>query len=168
VRVYYTASNGREITVGYWHPDDFFGLGGICADGFRITCADAVTACRILRIPYAELPQVTLRSPNLSLHLIRALSSRLRWVTIMMQAALTLPARARLAHFLLHRAKARGKPTKEGILIDEGWTHQAIADMLGCTRQTVTEVLNEFVGEGLVRVGRRKIYVVDRAALERT
>ncbi len=166
VRVYYTASNGREVTIGYWHPGDFFGLGGICAEGYRITCAQAFRRCTLLRIPYTALDQITARSPSLALHIIRALSLRLRWVTIMMQAAMTLPVRSRLVHLLLNTGRSRGLHTSEGVLIDEGWTHQAIADMLGCTRQTVTEVLNEFAREGLVRVRRRKIYLVEWVGLE--
>ena len=49
----------------------------------------------------------------------------------------------------------------------EGWTHETIADRLGCTRQTVTEALNEFARKGWIRVQRKRVIVVDHGALER-
>ena len=49
----------------------------------------------------------------------------------------------------------------------EGWTHESIADRLGCTRQTVTEALNEFARKGWIRIERKRVFVIDRHALER-
>jgi len=48
-----------------------------------------------------------------------------------------------------------------------GWTHESIADLLGCARQTVTKTLNEFARAGWIRVERKRVFVIDHHALER-
>jgi CRP-like cAMP-binding protein len=44
-------------------------------------------------------------------------------------------------------------------------THEFIANMLGTRRATVTVVANQLEQAGLIRLGRREIRVIDRAAL---
>jgi CRP-like cAMP-binding protein len=46
-------------------------------------------------------------------------------------------------------------------------TQEAFADLLGVQRTTVNAVIGSLQGEGLVRAGRGKVVVIDRAGLKR-
>ncbi|NIS80868.1 MAG: helix-turn-helix domain-containing protein, partial [Anaerolineales bacterium] len=48
----------------------------------------------------------------------------------------------------------------------EGYTHQSLAEMLGTYRETTTQVLNEFKTRGWIDIGRKRIQILDRLALE--
>jgi CRP/FNR family transcriptional regulator len=163
VRIFYHSPTGREPTIAYCRRGDLFGLAEISAGGRRSASAETMTPSVIWTIPNRRLATITTRLPRLALRVIQVLSLRLRAVTLQMQAIVTLPVRLRVANFLL----AHAEPAPQGTAVTGQWTHEAIADMLGCTRQTVTEVLNELARSSLVRVARKRIVVVDPWGLER-
>jgi CRP-like cAMP-binding protein len=164
IRVFYQTPAGREPTVTHRGPGDLFGISPLAESGRRITSAQALEPSAVWAIANEDLDEVTRRLPTLTLGIIKSLALRLRDVMVLVESVATLPARIRVANFLLsdrERQRGAGTPVKEG------WTHESIADRLGCTRQTVTEVLNEFARKGWIRVERKRVSVVDRHALER-
>jgi CRP-like cAMP-binding protein len=164
VRVFYQTPAGREPTVTYRRPGDLFGISPLAESGRRVTSAQALEPSAIWAIANEDLDEVTRRLPTLASGIIRSLSFRLRDVMVLVESVATLPARLRVANFLLaNRDRQRGV----GAAVKEGWTHESIADRLGCTRQTVTEALNEFARKGWIRIERKRIFVIDRHALER-
>jgi CRP/FNR family transcriptional regulator len=64
----------------------------------------------------------------------------------------------RLARLLVERAGAGGNVRV---------THQALADALGSVREIVTRLLRNFEDRGWVELGRERVSLVDRAALDR-
>jgi CRP/FNR family cyclic AMP-dependent transcriptional regulator len=164
VRVFYQTPAGREPTVTYRGPGDLFGISHLAESGRRVTSAQALEPSAIWAIANEDLDEVTRRLPTLASGIIRSLSSRLRDVMVLVESVATWPARLRVANFLLaDRDRQRGA----GAAVKVGWTHESIADRLGCTRQTVTEALSEFARKGWIRVERKRVTVTDRHALER-
>jgi CRP-like cAMP-binding protein len=47
----------------------------------------------------------------------------------------------------------------------DGLTHQDIAERLGVYRETATNALNELKADGLIRLGRKHVTILDRARL---
>lgn len=164
VRVFYQTPAGREPTITYRGPGDLFGISHLPESGRRVTSAQALEPSAIWAIANEDLEEMTRRLPTLASGIIKSLSLRLRDVMVLVESVATLPARLRVANFLLaNRDRRRGA----GAAVKEGWTHESIADRLGCTRQTVTEALNEFARKGWIRIERKRVFVVDRHALER-
>jgi CRP-like cAMP-binding protein len=54
--------------------------------------------------------------------------------------------------------------TEQGDLI-AGYTHQDLADAIGATRETVTQVLTELRGRQMLAVGRKQITILDLSGL---
>jgi CRP-like cAMP-binding protein len=48
-----------------------------------------------------------------------------------------------------------------------GFSHQDMAEMLGTYRETTTQILNEFKNQGWIEIGRKRIEILDREALEK-
>jgi CRP-like cAMP-binding protein len=44
-------------------------------------------------------------------------------------------------------------------------THEQIAALVGTSRETATKALGEFAEQGLVKLGRGKIFIIDRTRL---
>jgi CRP-like cAMP-binding protein len=164
VRVFYQTPAGREPTVTHRGPGDLFGISPLAESGRRITSAQALEPSAIWAIANKDLDEVTRRLPTLASGIIKSLALRLRDVMVLVESVATLPARLRVANFLLAN---RDRQRAAGAAVKEGWTHESIADRLGCTRQTVTEALNEFGRKGWIRVERKRVSVIDRQALER-
>jgi CRP/FNR family transcriptional regulator len=162
VRVFYHARMGREPTIGYCHPGQLFGLAELSAAGRRVASAEAAEASSVWAIENRRLRDIAVRIPSLSLRIIEALSLRLRAVTLLMESVVTLPVGERVANFLL--AHAKPQPARPGAVVRAG-THEDIADMLGCTRPTVTEVLNDLARAGLIEIQRKHITIVDARRL---
>ena len=59
-----------------------------------------------------------------------------------------------------------------GLLLGKGRllhaTHQQLADELGSVREMVSRLLKGFAEQGLVRLGREQVEVLDAAGLRRT
>ena len=88
----------------------------------------------------------------------------MRTVTLLMESVVTLPVRERVVNFLLSHADPQ--PPRRGAIV-RAVSHEDIADMLACTRPTVTEVLNELARGGAVDIARKRIVIVDPARLAR-
>jgi len=164
IRVFYQTPAGREPTVTYRGPGHLFGISHLAESGRRVTSAQALESSEIWAMANEDLEETTRRLPALAAGIIRSLASRLREVMVLVESVSTWPAPLRVANFLLADRDRRGAESTEA---REGWTHESIADRLGCTRQTVTRALNEFARNGWVRVQRKRVIVVDRHALER-
>ena len=132
--------------VSYRGPGNLFGISHPAESGRRVTSAPALEASSIWAIANEDLDEVIRRLPSLASGIIKSLWSRLRDVTVLVESVATWPARLRLANFLL---ADRERQLGAGAAAPEGWTHETRADRLGCTRQTVTEALNEFARRGL-------------------
>ena len=164
VRVFYQTPAGREPTVIYRGRGNLFGLSHLAESGPRVTSAQALEPSVVWAIANEDLDEMAQRLPTLASGIIKALASRLREVMVLVESVVTWPARLRVANFLL---TDRDRQPAAGAAVREGWTHESIADRLGCTRQTVTEALNEFARQGWIRVQRKRVTVIDRRALER-
>lgn len=46
-------------------------------------------------------------------------------------------------------------------------THQMLADELGTTREVISRTLESFAGSGILKLGRKRIDILDRRALDR-
>jgi CRP-like cAMP-binding protein len=163
IRVFYQTLAGREPTVTHRGPGDLFGISHLAESGRRVTSAQALEPSAILAIANDDLDEVTRRLPTLASGIIKSLASRLRDVMVLVESVATEPARLRVANFLV---ATRDRQRGAGTAVKEGWTHESIADRLGCTRQTVTEALNEFARKGWIRVERKRVSLIDRQALE--
>lgn len=49
----------------------------------------------------------------------------------------------------------------------EEYSHQELAAMVGCLRESITTPLNRFKENGVVEIGWKRIEITDRAGLER-
>ena len=99
-----------------------------------------------------------LEQPALALLLLRVLAERVQHLSQSLYGLGLLSVRARLARFLLsERAMHHETPTR--------WTHAQIAARVGTVRVVVSRTLSAMASQGLIRLDRQRIEIIDPVAL---
>lgn len=159
VRLYRTSPEGRQLTVSLLGPGNVFGeLGGL-STGTRHSFAEAATDVLICAMRQEDLERLMRTYPEVAVRMVRLLSGRLRELEDLLEALALSSVRTRLLHLLVKLAQRFG--IREGRLsrLHVRLSHQDLADMAGCSRETVTLTLRELMARGLVRTGRRRLWV---------
>ncbi len=161
VKIYDLAESGKESIFWFRYAGEFFGLADALAGQSRTCFAEAVEPSTILVVRREVFEEMLERNPRLALITIKILSSRLRRLGEDLKALHSQDLKGRLAQLLLNLGSVCGTERSGRISIEKKFTHQDLADMIGATRQRVTETLNEFSREGLIQVAEKTISLLD-------
>ena len=159
VKVAQHAESGREMILWFCLPGEAFGLAASPRIGPRLVEAQACTDSTILCIPSARFQEYLRAHPRASLELVNLLLCR---VYVLCDGILNLSAEhaeRRLSRLLLQLRHRYGRVQGDEICLDIALTQQEIADMIGTSRQTVSELLNRMKARGEVRARGRRLYV---------
>ncbi len=169
VRLYRILQDDRTLVLGLLGPGEVFTQDTSAAGVTPTTAADALTDCEVTEIPYERVGPVLAKSPQLSRKLLGALARRQAASHDFIEQILTRDTSIRLASVLLDLGRAVGESTEsEGILrITRSATHQALANMIGSNRVTVTRKLLDMQSRNLVRSLGRNSLEIDVSALVR-
>ncbi len=114
----------------------------------------AETDLTIYGIPRNLFLELVLQSPPFRLFVFRFLSQRMAHLMALIDDVAFRRVDQRLAsRLLLHR---------EPITV----THQMLADELGTTREVISRTLEAFQDSGMLALGRKRIEILDRRALQ--
>jgi len=152
---------GEEITVALLRENSVFGvlslITGQRAD--RFYHAVAFTPVELLSIPIEQVEKALKDNPELSMLMLKGLSSRILQTEMMIETLAHRDMGSRLVSFLLILCRDFGVPSQEGIMIDLKLSHQAIAEAIGSTRVTVTRLLGDLRQDKMISIHKKKITV---------
>jgi len=162
VKTYVVDPDGREHVLGFYLPGEVIGLDAIDDDSFTCNAIalDTVTLCRF---SFPKISLLAARLPGLQQHLFRLLSRDIGRAALL---AGDFTADERMASFLIQlsrRLAARGFSADRFNLT---MARTDIANYLRLAPETVSRVLKHFQDDGVVRVDRREVELLDRARLE--
>jgi CRP/FNR family transcriptional regulator len=162
VKTYVIDRDGREHVLGFHLPGEVIGLNAI--DGDHYPCnAVALDTVMLCRFSFPKIAVLAARLPGLQRQLFRLLSRDIGRAALL---AGDWSADQRMAAFLIgvsRRLAARGFSANRFQLT---MARTDIANYLRLAPETVSRVLRRFQEEGLLRVDRRELELVDRVALE--
>ena len=162
VKTYVIDSEGREHVLGFHLPGEVIGLDAI--DGERYPCdAVALDTVMLCRFSFPKISVLATRVPGLQRQLFRLLSRDIGRAALL---AGDWSADQRMAAFLIgvsRRLAARGFSPRRFQLT---MPRTDIANYLRLAPETVSRVLKRFQDDGLLRVDRRELELLDRDALE--
>ena len=158
---------GEEITVALVRENSVFGVLSLITgqQSDRFYHAVAFTPVELLSAPIVQVERALAENPELSMLMLRGLSSRILQTEMMIETLAHRDMGSRLVSFLLILCRDFGVPTTEGIRIDLKLSHQAIAEAIGSTRVTVTRLLGELRQENMISIHKKKITVHNPVAL---
>ncbi len=158
---------GEEITVALLRENSVFGvlslITGQRADRFYHSVA--FTPVELLSVPIEQVEKALKENPELSMLMLKGLSSRILQTEMMIETLAHRDMGSRLVSFLLILCRDFGVPTSDGITIDLKLSHQAIAEAIGSTRVTVTRLLGDLRQDKMISIHKKKITVYNPVAL---
>lgn len=161
VKTYVTDLEGREQVQGFYLPGEVIGLNGISRSRYpcNVVALDTVLLCRF---SFPKMATLAARMPELQLQLFRLLSEDIGKATLL---AGDFAADERVAAFLLllsRRYVARGL---SGRLFRLTMSRTDIANYLRLAPETVSRIFKRLQTNGLIRVDRRELEILDADAL---
>ena len=159
---------GEEITVALLKENSVFGVLSLITGqkSDRFYHAVAFTSVELLSAPIEHVEQSLKENPDLSMLMLRGLSSRILQTEMMIETLAHRDMGSRLVSFLLILCRDFGVPTNEGIRIDLKLSHQSIAEAIGSTRVTVTRLLGDLRdNKEMISIHKKKITVHNPVAL---
>jgi CRP/FNR family cyclic AMP-dependent transcriptional regulator len=160
VKVVLVAEDGREVVLGVLGVGDHFGELSLIDDQPRSAHVIAMEDSTLLVLRRDDFRRRVEATPAVAWSLLGELSRRLRRADGKIGGLVLLDVSGRIARLLLDYVEEAGSET-----IEKPVTHQMIAQMIGASRETVSRSLREFQDAGMIRVVRRRITVIDAAAL---
>jgi CRP/FNR family transcriptional regulator len=155
VRLSRTAPDGREQVLAMVGAGENFNAVPLFDERPNPTTARAMSPVDCLLLPRAALLKLLTRHPDLALAALRELAGQLRELVILVEDLAFRSVRERLARQLLKEA-AEG--TAE-------LTHQELAERTGTVREIAGRALRQLAQEGMVRLERGRVIVLDREGL---
>lgn len=156
IRVVKRAANGRELPLYRVLPGDSCIMTSSCLlgqVGYK-ACGIAESDTELLFLPRPAFDQLLTYAP-FRLFVFQLFAERISELMQLVEEVAFQKLDQRLAHLLLGRGK----------LIQT--THQQLADELGSVREMVSRLLKGFAEQGLVRLGREQIEILDPAGLRK-
>lgn len=157
VRLSRTAHDGREQVLAMVGPGENFNAVPIFDSGPNFATARAMSPVECLLLSRQDLLALIRAHPDLALAALSEMAEQLRELVSLVEDLAFRSVRARLARQLLVEA-AEG--TAE-------LTHQELAERTGTVREIAGRALRRFAEEGMVRLERGRVIVLDPAGLKR-
>lgn len=160
-------ANGRAITVSLIGSEGFAGYSPVVGLGATALRLSAQVRTHALRIPIEDLKRVAGSSTQIHSLLLRSL--HLQYMDSAQSAACNSvhEVSGRLSRWILsvHDRLLVGQHAPDGAL---PLTHEALSEMLGASRSTVSLSAEMLKSSGLISYTRGNIRINDRKALEKT
>ena len=159
VKVFSTASNGREILLYRIRPGETCILSTNCMFGSRYYPASAKTEtyCRALSVPVISLRQAMSKSPLIHLLLMDDLSKRIGCLIELVSEVAMERLDVRLARHLLQLCANKQEVHT---------THEDLATEIGTAREVISRQLRKFEDESWIETTRGRILIRQHAPLK--
>ncbi|HEY1361657.1 MAG TPA: Crp/Fnr family transcriptional regulator [Xanthobacteraceae bacterium] len=166
VKISMPSADGKEIVLAILHAGEVFGEIAMLDGKPRSADATALTACNLAVLDRRDVLAALQRNPSAWLGLVGVLCSRLRETDqhLVELALLGLPMRLGKALLRVLDSKDPQAPDSPGREFQ--LSQSELASLVGAARENVNKCLHEWRRLGIIRMEKRAIRIVDRAALE--
>lgn len=166
VKIFEVSDLGREAILWFCLSGEIFGLAEAVAGGIRGVNAMACEHCEVLSIHGDEFRDFLARHPQAALLSLQALSARLRGLGHMLVNFVSDDVHTRIGKLLLRLCARYGERVGTEIVLRIPLTHQAISDMVGAARPTVSSVLSDLKRKGVLRIDNQRIRIESEDRLQ--
>lgn len=157
IKSYTTDADGHEHVHGFHIKGDLLGFDAVYPERHRCSAA-IIQDCSVCVMPFDELEEFAARLPSLQATIMQLIS---RTYSDFLLFPTTAPAEQRLCAFLLDLSKRQEKQGMNPYELDLPMSRVEIASFLGFTVETGSRLLSKMQKQGLIKVKRRHIYLID-------
>ena len=164
VKTCLVSPDGDEQIVAFHSPGDLLALDAV-EDGHYACDAVALDTASVCAISFEELSARAARRPALQLYLLRAMSAAIKRSAEMVLMLGKKNAEQRMATFLLACAEAQRRRGYSASEVTLPMSRADIGNYLSLAVETVCRLLTRLQGEGVLKVRRSVVTIVDADAL---
>lgn len=166
IKIFTNSASKKRKTFAYLKEGEFFGEMSLVEGTTRTAAAQTVEPSRLLMIRKKDFQRLLAKDPKLALYLLQTVCERLRRANEEIEGLLFRNILGRVAKAMLDLGRRSGKLQAEGLVLDERFTQQELADFVGTTREPLTRALSSLRRAGLVEQhdGRYTIPSPDKLA----
>lgn len=166
VRMFYTADSGKEITFQIIGAGQLIGESAFLTHASRTTNISAITDVILISCPVERLFPYMQKSRELNELVLSLLTDNYHYLCMQLRRLTVYDSYQKVAGYLLDQTEFSNAETG---IIDETlpYTHEELSVCLNLNRVTVTKILNRFKEKGFVRLGHKKIQVINRMGLKK-
>ncbi|MBI2865526.1 MAG: Crp/Fnr family transcriptional regulator [Chloroflexi bacterium] len=162
VRIFKTSAEGKEQVLMIAGPGQTFNEVPVFDGGPNPASAEAIDLSVLLLLPKERLLTLVRENPTLALTVTKVFAGRLRHLTRLVEDLSFRHVIGRVCKILLEHAPQEGPAGQVGPRL----TQQEMAAMAGTAREIVSRALRSLEREGIVRLERGRIVILNRKALE--
>lgn len=162
VKIFKTSRSGREITLTVESAPSSVAEIPMFDGGPYPASVSAITEVSAYLISTQDFRKCCLETPQVALKVLAVVGGRLRRLVAVVESVSFGSIRQRLAQILVELYREQGRNPVYMPL-----THQELASRLGTVREVVSRNLSRFQSEGLLKIHRREIGLIDIPGLER-
>ncbi|HEX9163421.1 MAG TPA: Crp/Fnr family transcriptional regulator [Thermoanaerobaculia bacterium] len=159
VKITMISPEGKEIILSMMGPGDFFGEMALLDDEPRSATVVATEPLEVLTIWRTDFLQILADNFSITRKILAELSRRVRRMSGRIESLATMDVYGRLARFLLDLAQQQGKLLENGYVAVTRPTHQAIANTIGTSRETVSRLIHELMRQNLLLSEGKTVYL---------
>ncbi len=165
VRLTRLSPEGKTVILALLGPGELIGEAA-WESGEHDSYAETLEDSRIYQIGREAFHNFVRENPEFGLRLIQIIGVRLKQAQARIEDLVFRQVPSRVARLLLTLAETHGKVTPTGIRVEFPLTHQEIADMVGSSRVTVTQILNKFRSSHWIEIESKRVTIHNLDALE--
>jgi len=163
-----TSREGKSVTLRMVMPGEVMGLSCVMANRNYQSNAETVEPSEVSMVRRANFLRFLMRNSEATLRVAEHLSIELHtaWAQTRL-LALAPNTRSKLAQALLLWADRHGQPGADGVRVPLNMTQEAIGELIGVARETVSRLLSEFQRKNWIRIKGGSLTLLDSEELRR-
>lgn len=160
-------SKGGEKLLYFLQPGEIFGETNYFVGGEINSIVKTAEPTTLSIVDENILDKVLIENPESYRFFIHSLTRKYRISLSQMSDILFNCSKSRIANTLYRLAIQDSKNIEGKTVLNTPLTHQELANLIGCSRITVTKILNELKEDGIIDIVRKRFIISDLIKLEK-
>ena len=166
VKVVLFGERGQEMLLYKLGSGDFFGELALVDQAPRSATVITVEETDFLQLVAKEFQALIQKDHVLCDKILRHLSGRVRDLTEQIRTLSMFDVYGRLVRCFIRLARQSVKKHDSPVFIEDPPSQQELANMIGCSRETVSRAMKVLLGNGYLKDTKGKLRIEDRALKE--
>ena len=158
IKIFLSSSEGREITLTFLDPPQFFGELSLLDDLPRSASARTIGTSILYSLSKEAFQNFLNEHPQAGLSILKVTTEMVRRLTDQVHSLVFKDVQGRVVKTILELSKKKDV-TKV--------THQELANMIGSARETVSRVILSLEDKGIIKMSRKGIRIDNHQELEK-
>jgi CRP/FNR family cyclic AMP-dependent transcriptional regulator len=163
IKVSRLADDGHQVVVDIYRADEFFGESALLNLPHRCEQATALENTKLMAWSTAEIEDIIMKRPRLSMALLQVLVQRTIDFTHRIESFSVDNIASRLARSLIRFSDRLGTVEDDGSVRMTPFTHELLSQYVGTSREIVTHYMNQFRRQGYLKYSRKGIILYREA-----